>query len=456
MNRYYLALLAILVPGAAPGADPPPPQLKIKSMDAVLTAKARFIEIVFDHPLDGEIAVSGKVTLQSLPSQTEIPITTISRVTGSATLIDISFADAVPASDLQLEITFKPGVRFLDGNKHVTSALAATSTALLLRDAAARSGAIKTLLDAEEKEKPSNEKNIFVSGFVTTASGGQTQGGGDIHLNSQDLGIPGLKSFLNIQKTTSDGSDAKHFEAGGKYRYSFSFGEAVREAYRKIGEAATDAQRANAMSAFVAALAAHQKGMLASVWLDLAGKMEGQATSFNVTNGVFEASLKVQSQVKKLAGSKSGFVHFQLIPGGFEGGKTLRQPDATTPMTPASPTGKALQQLDGIARFKTGASLVSAWKNPKEIGPVRRFDVQVAVVDRYLFLKEIHYDTAAKTNSTIKNGNKPYFQADAKVFVVENETGRYGFKISYHRGSLPPVYAPVKSFHFGFLFESAN
>jgi hypothetical protein len=185
--------------------------------------------------------------------------------------------------------------------------------------------------------------------------------------------------------------------------------------------------------------------------------MEGQATDFNVTNGVFEGALKVQSRVKNLVGTKNGFVHFQVLPAGFEGGKTLRQPDAkATATTATTATDKALQQLDGIARFKAGATLSSFWENPAAAGPLKRFELELGVVERFLFLKEIHYDAATKSNSTILDGSKPYFHADAKLFVAESSPGRYGVRISYNRGSLPPVYARVKSFQFGFLFESKN
>jgi hypothetical protein len=438
-------------------------------MDAVLKGSNKFLDVFFTQPLDAahaeDLATNG-IAVEALPGKTALTVVGVKRLGGDPTELEITLSGDAAPSDVQVKLTISPAMHFMDGQTSRSATGPFTFTSTLVKDAKTLQDAMQKLVDEMTKAgKSSQEKNIFASGFVTTASGGQTQGGTDIHLNSMDLGIPGLKSFLNIQKTTADGSDAKNFEAGGTYRSTFLLGKAGRAAIQTAllayRNATTDVAKQTAATQYNTAVVDFQKATIAAIFLDFTGKLEGQATNFNVTNGVFEASLKVQSRVKTLFGTKQGFFHFQILPAGFEGGKTLRQPDATT-ATPAATTpaatatDKALQQLDGIARFKTGATLNAFWKNPKAIGPLRQFEVEAGVVDRYLFLKEIHYDTATKTNSTILNGNKPYVHVDAKLFVVESSAGRYGVKISYIRGSLPPVYAPVKSFQFGFLFESTN
>ena len=64
-----------------------------------------------------------------------------------------------------------------------------------------------------------------------------------------------------------------------------------------------------------------------------------------------------------------------------------------------------------------------------------------------------------KTNKVvpITTGRKGWIQADLKFFfgVVLFKT-RPGIKVSYQRGSLPPVYSYTKSFNFGFVFESTD
>jgi hypothetical protein len=54
------------------------------------------------------------------------------------------------------------------------------------------------------------------------------------------------------------------------------------------------------------------------------------------------------------------------------------------------------------------------------------------------------------------DGVRSYGQIDLKVFFGESIAGRIGFKLSYNRGRLPPVFADVKAFEFGFLLESAE
>src|SRR5215471_13935646 len=407
----------------------------IDSVDAVTLGNNKFLDVAFSKGLDNshpDDLKPDKYAVMSLPSNTMLSVTDVSRLGGNPKMIEITFSGDPLASDVQIQLTIKSDLHFLQG----LTATPSPQTVTLIKDKKTLEDAMKALVDEMTKAgKSSQEKSIFASGFVTTASNSDTQGGADIHLNT-DLGVPGLKAFMNLIKTTADGSDAKNFEAGGTFRNTFLLGGAGRKAIQDALKAyEKDPSQANA-NAYDKAVKDFQKQTLGALYLDFTGKLEGEATNFNVTNGVFEASFKVQSRVKNL--SRHGFFHFQILPAGFEGGKTLRQPDSTTPPTA---TGMALQKLDGISRFKTGATLNVFWQNPKPASPVKRFELESGVVDRYLFLNEIHYDATTKLNSTILKGNKPYFYADAKLFLVETSAGRYGVKASYKRGSLPPVYA---------------
>lgn len=453
--------LVFLSGGALMAQSPSAPEFKIGSMDAVLKGSNKFLDVFFTQPLDAshseDLAVTG-ITVHALPSKAPLTAISVKRLGGDPTALEIALSGDAKETDVQLKLTITRTLNFRDGaNAHPANG-PFTFTSTLIKDAKTLQDAMQKLVDDMSKAgQSSSEKNIFVSGFVTTAAAGETQGGADIHLNSMDLGIPGLKSFMNIQKTTSDGSDLKNFEAGGNSRSTFLVGKAKRakiqaalDAYHSATE---DTDRKNAADTYDTAVTDFQRGTLAAVFLDFAGKLEGQATNFNITNGVFEGAIKIQSRVKNL-GTKQGFFHFQILPAGFEGGKTLRQPDAQTTAATTTTTNNALQQLDGIVRFKTGATFNSFWDNPKAVGPLKRFEVELGVVERFLFLKEIHYDSATKTNSTIQNGSKPYYYADVKLFLGESSSERFGVKISYKGGSLPPVYAQVKSFQFGFLIES--
>ena len=458
LHRAGLLLLTLSLSGVLTAQSP-----TITAMDAVVLGNNKFLDVFFSHDLDAghpEDLQTANVTVLALPSKTPLMVTGIQRLSGDPAEIEILLSGNPLPSDVQIVLTINRSLNFRVGQNAVSAPGPFTFTATLIKDAKSLDDAMKSLVTTmTAAAKSSQEKNIFASGFVTTASSGDTQGGADIRLNT-DLGVPGLKAFLNIKKTTADGSDAKNFESGGTFRSTILLGNAgratIQAALQAYRNATTDAARMAAATQYNTAMTDFQKKVLAAVFIDFTGKLEGEATNFNITNGVFETSLKVQSRVKNLFGAKHGFLHFQIMPAGFEGGSTLRQPDASMPAAGTTPTEKALQQLDGIVRFKAGATLNAFWANPKATSPLKRFELESGVVERYLFLKEIHYDAATKTNSTIGNGSKPYFYTDAKLFVVETSAGRYGVKVSYNRGRLPPVYAEVKSFQFGFLFESAN
>src|SRR5205814_1004126 len=124
--------------------------------------------------------------------------------------IDIPYtADPLPA-DTTIDVSFA-GVAFAD---HHTSEVL-TAHAVLSRQgvAAARQAALDEI---RKVPKSSEDKNILASGFITAASGG-THGGADIVLNSIDLGIEGLTSFLQIKKSSVKEGDPKNFEAGTRF-----------------------------------------------------------------------------------------------------------------------------------------------------------------------------------------------------------------------------------------------
>ena len=463
MKHWRLPILVLLVLLCSKAVDAQTPDFGISDMLAVLKGSNKFLEVTFTKPLDAahaaeDLAVAN-VKVEALPSAKELKVNRIDPTPGEPDTLTITLTGDAMSSDVQVKLTINRIMHFIDGAtaREVTGPFTFTST--LIKDAKTRQDAMQKLVEEMGKGgKPSLEKNIFASGFVTTASGGDTQGGADIHLNSLDLGIPGLKSFLIVRKTTADGSDPKNFEAGGTFRSTVLRGKAeradIQNAMAAYRAATKDEETKAAAKEYNKAVTNFQKTTIAAWFFDFTGKLEGQANNFNVTNGVFETSFKIQSRVKNLFG-KQGFFHFQVMLPGFEGGQTLRDPDEQG-AEPATATGQALQEVDGIVRLKAGATFNAFWENPSPLGPLRRVELELGIVDRYLFLDEIRYDIATKTNNTVKHGNTYYSYADLKLFVAESSAGRYGIRISYDGGRLPPVYAPVKSFQFGFLFESNN
>lgn len=57
---------------------------------------------------------------------------------------------------------------------------------------------------------------------------------------------------------------------------------------------------------------------------------------------------------------------------------------------------------------------------------------------------------------TVGSGNKAWRQADLKVFLFGDGTKRYGLKVSYNNGQLPPAFTPTRGFQFGMVVESSD
>jgi hypothetical protein len=86
--------------------------------------------------------------------------------------------------------------------------------------------------------------------------------------------------------------------------------------------------------------------------------------------------------------------------------------------------------------------------------PLRRVELDMNGVMRNLFFAEAMYNKETKAVDRTGRGVRGYGQVDLKLYMGETAKARYGLKLSYNRGSLPPAFARVKSFQFGFLWES--
>ncbi|MDQ6666415.1 MAG: hypothetical protein M3Z23_18710 [Acidobacteriota bacterium] len=308
----------------------------------------------------------------------------------------------------------------------------------------------KSVLDSITKAaaaaKKQNEQDIFASGFVTTASSGSA-GGADISLNP-DLKIPHLKSFLQIKKTTQDGGDAKHFEGGAKYQVFFLADRKAFQAIQNMGGRPLDeiirTMQANESKS------GYGRAFIGSS-LDIAGKIEGTPGGFEVTNLVGDSSFTLRSKTAGFLNHQAFFKGF-ITPAGFEGGQSHANQDAATAM------GKSATGIkpDWIARYKTGLAFRLHYEDAKGTGLFKRVELSGDGVVRNIFLNEAMWDSKAKAITRTGKGVRAYGQLDLKVYLGESDKGRYGLKLSYNRGSLPPVFARVKSFQFGFLWESKD
>lgn len=429
------------------------PSVRVNTPDQGSSIRVRFSE-----PLDIKSTTDllpTNITLRSLPGSTtlSVPPAGAAFAAGSLTTLLIQYSGSPAASDTEVEVHFNV-IHFGDGHSETdvkaAGPLLTPEKIIELKNA--------DLVLAQKVPTSSSDRNIFASGFVTTASQG-TQGGADINLNSLDLGIPDFNAFLQIKKSSVNGGDPKNFETGARYRSVRVWGSDLfknihtqLDAYRI---ATTDAARAAAMNEVATLTQKLQQRVIAATIFDFAFKFEGEATKFNVSNAVGEGSLRLQSMTRSLTGSKHGFWRFQIVAPGFEGGRNLNTAGQSA-STAKSETGGALPDVTWLARLKVGAGFSLFYENAESQFPLKRVELEAGGVERYLFFKEPHFDNSTKTVTTTQKGSHPWGEVALKIFVGESDKGRYGFKLAWQRGSLPPVFADTRALNFGFLFETKS
>jgi len=448
-------------PGAAPAAAAT--TITIDTFDVINRQGTIELDIAFDSILDRahpEDLTDSNITIEGSPSKSRMVPARIHPVTSNT--VQINLNGEPEAGDTAISVCFqvlhfsKPG----DSKKYTSPAdkpVCKTSNILSKAQAKALEDQLNTAANKSKADKTSSEKDIFASGFVTTAGQSTTQGGADISLNNFLSGLPGANTFLQIQKSTVNGGDPRHFEAGLSWRHVWLFDSAL---VKQIAHDADEFQKGGT--------AADQKALGEKIkkeaegygpWLgmqdDFAIKLEGDPTQFKAANTVGDGDIQILTRTLKLFGSTNGYFRARPLVLGFEGGRAIGQGDSTT-TTVAGATSTTNPNVNWIARGKVGADFTLFYYNPETKGPIKRVEINAGGVERYLFIKELDYDAATKKISMTGKGSRPYFQADAKIFFFEDTKGRYGLRAAYTRGSLPPVFADVKSFQFGLVFETAD
>ena len=410
------------------GKDP-----EIEALD--LAPGRESLDIYFTENRDIAVGGAGMCNITNLQALQKGPSAVSPGIT---TLITISLTGPLVAGTKIAVLCDSVG--FVDGTKTmIVKNLTATFNVPTSKDYAT------LLLQNIDKEikaaKKSSEKNIFASGFVTTASG-VSAGGGDISLNP-DLKIPNLKPFLQIKKTTQAGGDAKHFEAGARYQKFFITNRKAFESIRGMGTA----ELVDVLAKFKETKPGLYDRTFAGSSADIAFKMEGAAGKFDVTNFVGDSAYTMRTKTLGFL-DRQGFFRAFLTPFAFEGGQSHANQDA------ALAGGKPVPKPDWIARYKSGLGFRLHFADAKGKFPIQRVELSGDGVFRDLLYQESMWDAKAKLVNQTGKGIRAYGQIDLKVYVGQSETAFYGLKLSYNRGSLPPVFARVKSFQFGFLYES--
>jgi hypothetical protein len=436
-------------------------ELKIVNLQLDTLASELVVEIRFSASLDRnhpEDLNPSNATVETLPANTGLTVRAVNRVIAAPRRLQIFFAagQAPAATETGVKVCFK-SLHFVaaDGTEGVASDLCGDGMILLFTN---RLQALDQQFEVlSNTEKTSAERNIFASGFVANGEGGDAEGGAEVNLNSNDLGVRGLTAFMHLKKATAEEADPKHLEIGINQSTTSLIGRGSLTKIRELRAIMLDTtkpddERANAAKAYKELLQKRQQRLLGAMFFDFGAKIETQALDFDVTNFVGEGAFQIQSRTKRLFGMKSGFWRFRLMPAATELGYNVSQ---------QPPAGAPAIDPDWIARFKFGGVFTLFYKSNSE-GPAlfRRVELDVQAVDRYLFRREIQFNEETMANTTTDRGHKPWLQADFKIYFTDPEEGsgrlRSGFKVTYNRGSLPPVFADTKSFQFGFILESTE
>jgi hypothetical protein len=354
---------------------------------------------------------------------------------------------SAPPSGEQVRVCFAILHSIDSGGKPetVTQACATGDILTVGNIAAHRDAQLQTL---QNTPKSSSEKNIFASGYLDAGSG-KSQGGTDISLNSNDLGIGGLTAYMQLKKATATGADPKTQSIGLNWRMASVFGNKQFDQIEQHISAYGNSQSQAELKAADDMMRDFQKRTWSAITVDAGLKIEGEALNFNVANSLGDITVSILSRTKALGSSRKGFWKSKLVPVRFEGGKPMHT-QQTVVVAATSPPPQWL------GRYKIGGEFTLFYANPDATGPVKRIEFNAGVVDRQLFIREPVISTTNSTVTSLTTGNKPWAQADFKVFFADTQSGRYGIRFNYERGSLPPVYAATKVFQIGLVMETTD
>lgn len=327
----------------------------------------------------------------------------------------------------------------------------------------------EALKNAIASAKTDDEKDIFAAFNISVPSGdgGDTEGSADIVINRTLATLPIGQGFfdqfnfgLKIKKATENRADPRHFETGLTFRKTFLINRSkvrlVADALNRTGRSSQNLARTaspvrlrdNFMSDRPEEIINDlQKDFFRGLVFDNGLKFEGDIKGVsigNVSNLVYDGQLQVTT-VARAIGKQQGFWNFRWIPVGLEAGYNLTNEDDPN------------HEKHSLARLKTGGVLTLFYQATNDHDFLNRVEFETQVVNRYLFTRETLFDAETKTNLSVDKGNKYWLQADLKfMFGAKIGPTRVGFRASFQRGSLPPVYAFTKVFNFSVLFMTPD
>jgi hypothetical protein len=326
----------------------------------------------------------------------------------------------------------------------------------------------QALSDAVAHAKTDDEKDAFIGLNVVVPSGAAaSQGSGEINFNkdlyASTLGQAALfdhiKVGFHLNKASETTADPRHFDFGFTFRKTFLRADRAK---LNIIRDAINGGNPNSPSATspivtlkeggketkepaIEAINNLQKDFFRAFIIDNALRFEGDVSDrgiSNVSNLLWDSQLQIATVSRAFAG-QTGFWNFRFVPIGCEVGGNLTNNDDPT------------QAKRSLARVKSGGELNLIFKAASPNEPISRISLSAKALERYLFKDEATLDEMTKKVVMTDKGSKYWLQADLKVSTgIRVGVGRVGFKATFQRGFLPPVYNFVKTFKFGVIFET--
>ncbi len=455
MRFFRLALFPLL----ATADSNAPPQATL-----ILNEEQTEINLLFAKPLKDPLSITvGDLSLTFLPSGKKV---NLSSFTEEAPKFPAGVKDEVVAAlrktsaalpdpkDKSVQIEIR-NVLYKDESNPVTL----TATGPIYNPSN-----IQTWVDATSKalapSKTTEEKDLFAGfNFAIPSKSNDAGSQGDFVFNRTVASLPRQISStgfadsgmlgLKLKKGSQDGKDPKHFSMGFSFRKTRLL---IASADRKTIFDALNSDSPIGNNDAVRALGNATKPFFRAFLLDYGLQMESDVTSLglgNVSNMIGDLKPQFATASHAIAGN-SGFFNLRFMPAGLEIGHNLSAPDAK------DANAKSIE-LGSLVRIKSALEARLFYDSKVDTSFLNRVEMSTSVANRFLLQDEIAYDAKTRKNVATANGAKPWVQVDFKIFAGPRIGGiRPGFKLTYQRGSLPPLYATTKVFTYGLVFESAE
>jgi hypothetical protein len=320
--------------------------------------------------------------------------------------------------------------------------------------------AIEDLLQKISYSKTAEEKDIFGSFFVARGEDGQAAGAADIVINRDltqgrvpTVGLLFDTAFttIRIKKTSAEKADPRAFDAAVTLQKTLLLGSAREYLVACSLHTTAECMAAQAQTATDSAFTRFFRALL----FDEALRLESDAFSFESVNFVSDTHVQLGSQAKAV--TNSGYLSLRLH-AGAEIGRSLQKPS-----TAAGTSTVSTAAVDWIRRGKGGGEVAFKLIPGDNTGSSWAVEFSARAVARRLFTDEVFIEQLTNadnetvpTRVSVGRGTKIWREVDAKVFLFSTAIARYGLRLAYMNGSLPPTFKPTKGMTFGFVVETAD